>query len=232
MTPEARAELDELFDRMHPARADRLRQVVRTRMKGLTVVLEALYDPGNRSAVYRTAEAFGLTDVHVVHPDVATKPHARSVSRGAEKWIDIHEHEDPVECVGALREKGFVVYAADLEAARPLEALDFTTPVALVFGNEHEGITDVMRRAVDGTFVIPMAGFTGSFNVSVAASIALQHARIERERALGARGDLTIEEQESLLLEFARRSAKWLRRLQGRGPGKESGAKPRVKRSG
>lgn len=211
---------------MNPERIARLHAVVARRMRGLTVVLEGLYDPGNRSAVYRSAEAFGVCDVHVIRPDAASKPHARSVSRGAEKWLDIHHWEETGQCVDALRRGGFAIYAADVHAARPLEALDFTRPVALAFGSEHDGISEPLRRACDGTFVIPMSGFTSSFNVSVAASIALQHARVERERALGARTDLSPAERDAMIHDFAERSSKWLHKLQERGPGKESGAKP------
>lgn len=227
MDDTARTPIDDLFDKMLPERVERLRRVVRTRMNGLTVVLEGLYDAGNRSAIYRSAEAFGLREIHVVHPEVATKPHARAVSRGAEKWMDIREWGSTPGCVASLRAAGFTIWAADLAAARPLHTLDFTRPVALAFGSEHHGISDELRAAADGTFVIPMAGFTDSFNVSVAAAISLQHARVERERALGAVTDLTAEEQDALLHEFADRSSRWLHRLQGRGPGKDAGRKPR-----
>lgn len=222
----ARRELEYLVSKMKPERVDRLEAVIGRRMKGLTVVLEDLYDSGNRSAVYRSAEAFGVRDVHIIRPDRATKPHARAVSRGAEKWIDIHHWDHTTECVRSLQRDGFTVFAADLEAARPLEALDFTHPVALVFGNEHEGITEEMRSVVDGSFVIPMAGFTKSFNIAVAAAMTLRHARVERERALGAATDLTRDEQAAMFRDFAERSSRWLRRLQERGAGKESGAKP------
>ncbi len=209
---------------MTDERSERLHRIVRSRMKGLTVALESLYDPGNRSAIYRSAEAFGLRDVHVIKPESAFKPHARAVSKGAEKWIDIHNWDEPTACVSHLKSQGFTVFAADLQAARPLNTINFTRPVALVFGSELHGISDEMRDACDGTFLIPMAGFTVSFNVSVAAAIALQHARQERERALGGLTDLTPQEADAMLEDFARRSSRWLHRVQGRGPNKDARA--------
>lgn len=214
--------LQALFDRMTPDRIERLHAVVGSRMKGLTVALEGLYDAGNRSAVYRSAEAFGLRDVHIIRPETTQKPHARSVSRGAEKWVDLYEYDSPGACVETLRAQGFSVYAADLRAARPLHTIDFAKPVALVFGNERHGISAALRDACDGAFVIPMAGFTQSFNVSVAAALALAHARRERERALGSTTDLSPEEAAAMLDDFARRSSRWLHRLQGRGRGKDA----------
>ena len=189
------------------------------------MVLEGLYDAGNRSAVYRSAEAYGLRDVHIIHPDSAQKPHARAVSRGAEKWLHLHQHASSLDCVSALRSAGFAVYAADLEAAAPLHSLDFSRPTALVFGNEREGISEKMREIADGCFLIPMAGFTSSFNISVAAAISLSHARLARERAIGATTDLEPAEARALLHEFALRSSRWLQRIQERGPRKDSGLK-------
>lgn len=208
-----RAEIDAFAAKLTPERMQRLRDVVNVRMKGLTVVLECIYDAGNRSAVYRTAEGHGLVDVHVVRPDYATKPHARQVSRGAEKWLHRHEWDGATPCVEALRRSGFQVFAADLASARPLQAIDFSRPTALVFGNEKYGITQEMRDACDGGFLIPMRGFAQSFNISVAAAISVAHARVERERAIGARTDLESDEALQLLAEFVAKSPKWLGRV-------------------
>src|SRR5205085_2287862 len=72
-----------------------------------------------------------------------------------------------------LAADGFAVYAGHLDArARPYTSLPTDRPVALLFGNEHEGPSDETLGACTGTFRIPMAGFTQSFNVSVAAEIA------------------------------------------------------------
>ena len=207
--PAARREA--LLAEMSDRRAARFRQVVAQRMSGLTVVLEGLYDPGNRSAVYRSAEANGLLDVHVVNPKAAVKRHARAVSKGAEKWLHIHEWETAQPCIESLRSRGFVVYTADLCASRPLSSIDFGDPVALVFGNERNGITEEMRELSDGGFVVPMQGFAGSYNISVAAALAVTHARVARERALGACTDLEPEVRDALLLEYVEKGINWLR---------------------
>ncbi len=207
--PVARREA--LLAEMSERRAARFRQIVSQRMDGLTVVLESLYDPGNRSAVYRTAEANGLLDVHVVNPDAAVKRHARQVSKGAEKWIHIHEWETAEPCVSSLKANGYDVFVADLRAARPLRSIDFSRKVALVFGNEKNGITDEMRGLADGGFIVPMRGFAESYNISVAAALAVSHARQARERALGALTDIDPVRRDALLLEYAERGIHWLR---------------------
>jgi len=203
--------LDTLLDRLTPTRRARMLEAAAQRMKGVTVVLEALYDPGNRGAIQRSAEANGLLDVHIVRPEVARKSAARAVSRGAEKWLRTAHWPDATTCCDHLRARGFRIYAADLTAARPLSAIDFSHPTALVFGNEHEGISDAMRDACDGAFVLPMRGFVQSYNVSVAAAIAIQHARGARERAIGATTDLTPSERDQLFERWVRLADRWSR---------------------
>lgn len=202
----AQAVIDVLEDCISESRLARMRDIVRSRMKGLTVVLEDLYDSGNRSAVYRTAEGHGIRDVHVIRPERARKPHARDVSRGSEKWLEIKEYESTTECMQQLRDGGFQVIAADLDSARPISTYTFQRPTALVFGNERDGITDEMRSLADGSFLIPMRGFIQSYNISVAAAIAVAHAREGRERALGCRTDLGFVESQELLASYMRRS--------------------------
>ncbi|MCB9532187.1 MAG: RNA methyltransferase [Myxococcales bacterium] len=217
-TPVDSEDLDVAFaalaERFTPERIERLRAGVAARMRGLTVVLDGLYDPGNRSAIYRSAEAYGLLDVHVVRPEAAWKEHARSVSRGAEKWLDVHTWRSAGDVAGALHAAGFQLLVADVSNARPLDHFDLSRPTALVFGNERSGASAAMRAVVDGAFTLPMRGFADSFNVSVAAAIAISHARLHRERALGALTDLTVGERDRLLVDFATRSSRWLHRAE------------------
>jgi tRNA (guanosine-2'-O-)-methyltransferase len=205
--------LRDMLDRLSPERVERIRAVVAARMQNLTIVLEALYDPGNRAAVFRTAEAFGLLNVHVIKKDAATKMGARHVSRGTEKWLHIHEHPNSADAVDSLRADGFRIYAADLQATAPLHDLDFSGKVALVFGNEHRGISNEMREAADARFVVPMHGFAESLNISTAAAVTLAWARESRERSLKRSTDLDEAEADALFAEYVERSSNWVRRV-------------------
>lgn len=195
-----------LHSHMRDERYQRLHDAAIHRMRGLTVVLESLYDPGNQGAVFRSADAHGLTDVHVIKPENATKLHARSVSRGAEKWLNVHTYDQPDVCLQRLREQGFQIAVADLRAASPLRGLNFSKPTAVVFGSERFGVSDYMREQADVRFRIPMHGFVQSLNISVAAAITLNVARQGRERALGAMTDLSPTERQHLLARWMRRS--------------------------
>lgn len=63
-----------------------------------------------------------------------------------------------------------------------LYELDLTKRVALVFGNEHRGLSDEAVRFSDGNFLIPMKGMVQSLNVSVSAAVCLYEALRQREQ--------------------------------------------------
>ena len=184
------------------ARRARIREVADRRMRGVTVVLDSLYDPGNQAAVYRSVEAFGFLDCHVVNPAVAKKSNPRAVSRGAEKWLNLHIWEQPEEAIAALRASGHAIWVADVRNAVPLSQVRFDRKIALVFGAEHAGLSPAFRAAADGAFTVPTVGFVESLNISAAATATLAEARVARERALGAKTDLTFEEREALFQDY------------------------------
>ena len=101
----------------------------------------------------------------------------------------------------------------DLATACELERQSF----AVLFGNEHDGPSPETLAACAGTFRIPMAGFTQSFNVSVAAGIALAHVTGRRRAHLNAAGDLSQTERVELQQRFTLLAAKLARRLKSSG---------------
>ena len=203
--------LSELLARLTPDRLSRMRHAADCRMGGLTVALESLYDPGNRAAVYRTAEAFGLLDVHVINRDAGQKPVARLVSRGTEKWLNLIDHATTTDAIRSFRERGLRIFGAAMEGTQSLWQLPFDAPSVLVFGNEHRGLSDEMLTACDTVFHIPMYGLAESLNISNAAAIAVAHGRQAREKALGAKTDLSAAQREILFEDYVRRTARWLK---------------------
>src|SRR5690606_21455888 len=140
------------------SRLRRINEVVEGRTRTVVPVIEGLANTGNVSAVIRTAEALGYQDLHVV---IREKPykHSRRTTQGAQKWLDIRVWDRPETCARALKEKGYHIVAMHLdEDAVPIDSIDFTKPVALVFGNERDGLTPEMVRLADQTCIIPMSG--------------------------------------------------------------------------
>jgi tRNA (guanosine-2'-O-)-methyltransferase len=196
-------------------RRARIDDVIATRSTAVTAVLDGLIDPHNVSAVLRSADAFGVQHVHVIEgtePFLAT---ART-ARGADRWVDVFRHATSAACVRALRERGHRIFVASMEGAVAPEALAQEPRVAIVFGNEHSGVSQELRDLADGTYAIPMCGFVQSLNVSVAAAITLFAAM------RGRPGDLDAEAARALRARFVFKSVpqaeaiveEYLRRLE------------------
>jgi tRNA (guanosine-2'-O-)-methyltransferase len=195
------------------SRIERLKEAVSRRTRSVTVVLDGTHDPHNLSAVVRSCEAFGLLDLWVIESHTRFRV-SSSITQGAEKWLDIHRHHDPAACADALLEQGFELWVADPKSASTnVEELPWEKKIALVFGNEHEGVSPRMEGAASGRFRIPMHGFSQSLNISVAAGITLAAGVRERERRLGRLGDLAEDEQAELVTEWERRSVKYADRI-------------------
>ncbi len=170
--------LDYLANFITPHKKAAMEKVLAKRTRFITVVLEDIYKPHNASAVLRTCDCFGVQDVHVIEKTNKYKVNPY-VTRGASDWVDLHKYYDPegsaVEnCFSSLRKNNYMIYGTspDPEAVS-LDSIGSLEKIALVFGNEHEGISSEVKKNVDGLVHIPMMGFTESFNISVAASIFL-----------------------------------------------------------
>jgi tRNA (guanosine-2'-O-)-methyltransferase len=171
------------------SRVERIEQVLGRRLVRLTVVVENLHDPRNGAAAIRSAEAVGLQDFHAIEglEPFVVQP---GVTLSGERWMDVHRHPDTRTCYDALARRGFVRFAAAPEAEATLESLPVDRPLALVFGNEHAGLTAPALADADQTFRIPMHGFTESFNLSVSVALSVHSVAERVRRALGAEGDL------------------------------------------
>jgi len=165
--------------------------VLDSRTLNVAAVVDGMVDLGNVSAIMRSAEAFGVQAVHAIDTSDAFK-RSRRTTRGADKWIDRYRWEQASACFDHLREGGYGILAAvaNLDAT-PIDEADLTSRVAVVFGNERQGISSDAFRLVDGAIRIPMEGFVESLNVSVAASIVLHEIHRQRVAKYGRNGDLT-----------------------------------------
>ncbi len=173
-------------------RRARIDAAVAARLGGLRVVIENLHDPHNGAAVLRSAEAFGIQRVDVIESFEPFR-FSSTVTQGCEKWLDVVRHKTLDAAVADLRRDGFVIYAAVPGAEASVEDLNFSRPAAVMVGNEHEGLTGAAIDAADRVFSIPMAGMTGSLNLSVATAVIASRAAALRRRALRAEGDLDAE---------------------------------------
>jgi tRNA (guanosine-2'-O-)-methyltransferase len=190
-------------------RQERVNAVLRARQSTLTVVLEDVHDAHNASAVLRSCDAVGVLDVHLVYRHEEPPRHAfhRTTSASAAKWVRTHFHESIAECYGELRKAGFGIFATALrDGTTDLYDLDLAVPVALVFGNEHRGVTDEAIALADGTVSIPMHGMVESLNISVACAVSLFEAmRQRRSRGMYDAPQLDTSELDQLAHEWLRK---------------------------
>lgn len=184
-----------------PERLARIERIVAARVSSVVVVIESLADPHNASAILRTCDAFGVGEVHAIERNTRVMITTR-VTRGCEKWLDLRRHDTPAQCAAVLKARGYSLYVADMRADRKLEEVATIPRIALAFGNEHAGISEELRAVADGTFAIPMRGMVESFNVSVAAAIALYETTRQRRGDLGHREATELKAR--LLMESVR----------------------------
>lgn len=206
--------VDEILSKMAPLltqeRFAKMNQVIERRTCDVVTVLENTYDLGNVNAVFRSAEAFGFFIVHLVTSPEAKFKRSNRVTRGADKWLDVHLHNSATQCISTLKQKGYQIFATHMEASTQVYDLDFSKPTTIVFGNEKEGVSEKMLELCDGSVVIPMQGFTQSFNISVAASLIFYQAWRDRELKLGQSGNLSFQMQKQILANY------YLRQLDSR----------------
>ena len=170
---------------MTPERQERLLSVLNKRQNNITVVLENVYDPHNISAVMRTCDAVGVQDIYILNSKIAPhKKFGQKSAVSAEKWLSIHQFTDTGECFAALRQQYNCILTTHLAGdAISLYDIDFTQSIALVFGNEHAGVSEEIRALADGNFVIPQAGIIKSLNISVACAVTLYEAMRQKTLA-------------------------------------------------
>lgn len=156
-------------------RKDRFLAILQERTKYITVAIEDVFQLHNTSAVIRSCEIFGIQEAHVIEGRFG-KRLDKNIAMGAEKWVDVHRHENTRNCISTLRSQGYKIIATTPhEETCLLNDFRIEGKTALVFGTEKEGLSDEALQEADGFLKIPMAGFTESFNISVSAAIILQN---------------------------------------------------------
>ncbi|MCG2617522.1 RNA methyltransferase [Terrimonas sp. NA20] len=190
---------------MTPERKAKFESVLSHRQPDLTIVLENVFDPHNISAVMRTCDAVGVQDIYILNTRIPRhKKWGTKSSSSAAKWLTVHQFEDLDACVAQLRSRYKRILTTHLSSdAVSLHHIDFTDSIALVFGNEHSGVTDEMRALADGNFIIPQVGIIRSLNISVACAVTLYEAfRQKNEAGFYAQRRMEDEQYHHLMEEW------------------------------
>lgn len=147
------------------------------------LILDEIEDPQNLGALIRTAECAGI------HGVVIPKHHAASVnqtvaktSAGASEHVLVAKVTNIASTLEELKEKGLWIVGTDGQADKTYTEIDYTTPIAVVVGNEGQGIRKLVKEKCDFLVKIPLYGEIGSLNASVAGALVMYE--VARKRRL------------------------------------------------
>lgn len=159
-------------------RVNKIRSVLDKRQPDFSLVLENINDQHNLSAVLRSCDAVGILEICMVYHSGQKMPRISSTSSAtSSKWIYTKKFDDIQSCYAYLRSSGKKILTTHLSKdAESLYSIDLTQPIALVFGNEHSGVSDQAWKQADGNFIIPQVGMIQSLNISVAAAVSVFEA--------------------------------------------------------
>ncbi|MDF2612906.1 MAG: methyltransferase [Clostridia bacterium] len=142
--------------------------------QGFYLVLENLQDPGNLGTIIRTAHALGVKAVLLSKGSVDIySPKVVRSTMGSLFHIPIIMDYEIEEYISYLKDNKCTIYATALEDAKPLFETHFMSPLAIVIGNEANGVSQYIKENADYKIMIPMPGGSESLNASIAASICI-----------------------------------------------------------
>ncbi|MBN2667694.1 MAG: RNA methyltransferase [Bacteroidales bacterium] len=195
-----------------PQRFETMQTVLSQRTRYMTVVLEDIYQPQNASAVLRSADGFGIQDVHIIenNHEYTLNP---DVEKGASSWLNMHRYSsrenNTKQALKYLKSQGYRILATTPHTDDVnLDDVEIEKgKFALIFGTEVTGISDEVRAQADEFVKIPMYGFTESFNISVSAAITMHHLRLKMEQS-EVNWTLSEEEANHLMVKWLRKTVR------------------------
>lgn len=164
-------------------RVEKVKKVLSFRQPDLRIVLEEVKNTHNASAVVRTCDAAGILYLDIISSNQEPFSVNEAISTRAEKWINFSYYTSTTDCLKKLKKKGYKI-AATLPSkdSIPYEDIDYTRPIALVFGNEADGVSEEALSLADYKIKIPMIGMAQSLNLSVSVGIILYEAMRQRQK--------------------------------------------------
>lgn len=201
-----------LLEMVTEQKVELFKNTIQKRTKHVTVVLENIFQPHNSNAVMRTCDCFGIQDIHVIENDNEYVLN-EEIALGASQWIDLYKYNkaenNTVECINTLKEKGYkVIMTTPHTDDVTIDQLPLDQPVALFFGTELTGVSDLAMEHADGFVKIPMQGFTESFNISVSAALCMYDVST-RLRASDIDWQLSEEEQTEIQIDWCKQVIKY-----------------------
>ncbi len=148
---------------------------------GLLVILDGIEDPQNVGAILRSAEAADADGVFLPrHRSSSLSPTVVKASAGAASHMKLSRVSNIANLIELLKKRGYWVAGLDASSDQPVWNADLNVPLALVLGGEGRGLHRLVKEKCDFLLSLPIQGNVGSYNVSVAAGIALYEVLRQR----------------------------------------------------
>ncbi|WP_235296014.1 TrmH family RNA methyltransferase [Portibacter marinus] len=181
-------------------RANKIKDLASRRQLDLAVVLENVHDPHNIGAVMRTCDAVGIPRMYMIVTDARVWEKIElgiNASSGARKWVDVFVYDDCRRCFNDIRQHCNKIIGTHLStSSTSLYDVDFLESTAIVFGNEHSGLSEEVIKQLDGNFVIPQFGMVQSLNISVACAVSCYEALRQRvEAGIYENHEMSVEQK-------------------------------------
>ena len=208
-------------------RKSKIENVANHRTLQIRLALEDVHDRHNISACIRSADAFGLIDIDIIsnnhhhqknniflNSNHIFKP--SSVSSGTSNWLNLNKF-DLDQYKNHIIQEDYILYGASSITSSKISHSDIikvdqlanhaftkTKKIALIFGNEHTGLSKKLVKYLDYHFTIPMVGFVESLNISVAAAISIHSVTTKLKQLFAESNNIEgyylDEQQKNLLL--------------------------------
>lgn len=204
--------LDKMYAHISENKQNLFEEIVQFRTKHVTVVLENIFQPHNAAAVLRSCDCFGVQDIHVIENGNTYSPN-KDIDMGSSKWISLHrynqEENNTVFALNHLKSQGYHIAATTPHTNDCLiDELPLDKPVALLFGTELTGLSDLALKHADSFVKLPMYGFTESYNISVSVALSLFAVTERMRKDPNIQWQLNQDEQTQIKLNWVRKVLK------------------------
>jgi 23S rRNA (guanosine2251-2'-O)-methyltransferase len=155
----------------------------------LIVLLDEVEDPHNLGSVLRTADCTGVHGVIVPkRRSAGLTAVVAKTSAGAVEYVPVARVANLVQTMEKLKAAGLWIAGADAGAKEGFYDTNLTGPLAIVIGNEGQGLSRLVRERCDFILSLPMFGQINSLNASVAAGVILYEVVRQRQQAFKKSG--------------------------------------------
>lgn len=142
--------------------------------KSILVILDQIQDPRNFGAIIRSCECFGVAGIIIQNRNnVKVTDTVVKASVGAIEYVDIVQVTNISDTIDKLKKYGYFVYSTQADGQYHYQQVEYPNKVAIVLGNEGNGIRKKVREHCDTSLKIHLNGKINSLNVSVACGILL-----------------------------------------------------------